>query len=70
MTDAPIKFYIFGRVQHQDDTNPIEMLGDATTEEKASNLISRIKNRSFPPENIFVIKGQRLDVSIKSVSFD
>jgi len=69
MTDTPIKFYILGRVHHQDDTNPIELLGNAITEKEASDLISVMKNRSFPPENIYVIEGRRREVSVKSVLF-
>jgi hypothetical protein len=61
------KYYIFGKVHHQDETNAVELLGDAMTTEEASDLISGIMNRNFPPENIFVIEGFKRDVSIKSV---
>ena len=61
------KFFILGKVYHQDDTNPVELLGDAPTESAASDLISDIMNRSFPPVNIFVIEGVLRKISIKGV---
>jgi len=67
MIDKKIKFYAFGRVHHQDDTNPIELIAEADTEESISTCISQQMNLNFPPQNIFVIRGQRLEVSVKSV---
>jgi len=61
------KYYILGKVYHQDDTSPIELLGDATTIQEASDLISAMMNTSFPPENIFVIEGVKKDIRIKEV---
>ena len=62
------KFYILGKVFHQDDTSPTELLDDADTEEKLSTKISDLMNDSFPPKGIFVIEGIRRDVTIKAVS--
>lgn len=64
------KFYILGKVFHQDDTSPIELLGDANTIKGASDRISGIMNQSFPPENIFVIEGVKRMVNIKNVSIE
>ena len=61
------KFYVLGKVYHQDDTSPVELLGDAETESAASDLISRIMNESFAPKNIFVIEGVKKEISIKGV---
>lgn len=63
------RFYVLGKVSHQDDTSPIELLGDKAKEEELSDLISRILNDSFPPKNIFVIEGVRREIKIKGVSF-
>ena len=62
------KFYILGNVYHQDDTSPVELLGEAETEKELSDKTSIIMNDSFPPKNIFVIEGVRRNVSIGSVS--
>ncbi len=62
------KFYILGKVYHQDDTNPIELLGEADTEQEMSDKISLIMNDSFSPKNIFAIEGVKRNISIKSVS--
>lgn len=62
------KFYILGRVFHQDDTNPIELLGDADDENSLSDRISSLMNQSFSPKNIFVIEGVKHEVSISGVS--
>jgi hypothetical protein len=62
------KFYILGNVFHQDDTNPIELLGDADDENSLSDRISNLMNQSFPPKNIFVIEGVKRKVSISGVS--
>ncbi len=51
------KFYILGKVFHQDDTSPIELLGEADDEDSLSDRISSLMNQSFPPKNIFVIEG-------------
>lgn len=64
------KFYILGKVYHQDDTNPIELLGEGKDEIETSKRISDIMNGSFPPKNIFVIEGIKKKVSIKDVSFE
>lgn len=61
------KFYVLGKVHHQDDTSPIELLGDEETIEKASDLVSNIMNRSFSPTNIFVVEGVKRKISIKGV---
>lgn len=61
--------YVLGNVHHQDDTSPIELLGDAETVEKASDLISDIMNESFPPTNMFVIEGIKRYISIKSIKW-
>ncbi len=61
------KYYIFGKVLHQDDTSPIELLGEATTEDGLSSRISSIMNGSFPPKNLFVIEGVRKEIEIKAV---
>jgi len=61
------KYYILGKVFHQDDTSPIELLGEATTENGLSNRISNIMNGSFPPGNLFVIEGVRKEIEIKEV---
>ncbi len=62
------KFYILGKVFHQDDTNPIELLGDVDDENSLSDRISSLMNQSFPPKNIFVIEGIKRNVSISGVS--
>ena len=62
------KFYILGKMFHQDDTNPVELLDEADNEKDLSNRISRLMNESFPPKNIFVIEGVKRKVSIKEVS--
>jgi hypothetical protein len=64
------KFYVLGKVHHQDDTSPIELFGDAETIEKASDLVSNIMNRSFSPTNLFVIEGVKRDISIKGVNIE
>lgn len=51
------KYYIFGTILHQDGTKAIELLGDTITTEEASDRISDIMDRTFPPENMFVIEG-------------
>lgn len=60
-------YYILGKVFHQDDTSPMELLGDAGTTSDASDRISNIMNQSFPPKNIFVIEGIKREINIKSV---
>ena len=62
------KFYILGKVFHQDDTSPIELLGEVDDENSLSDRISSLMNQSFPPKNIFVIKGVKHKVSISGVS--
>lgn len=62
------KFYILGKVCHQDDTSPVELLGEADTEKELSDKTSSIMNDSFPPKNIFVIEGVRRNVSIGTIS--
>lgn len=42
------KFYILGKVFHQDDTSPIELLGEADDENNLSGRISGLMNQSFP----------------------
>jgi hypothetical protein len=65
------KFYILGKVVHQDDTDPpTELLGDADTIKGASDRISNIMNQSFPPKGIFVIEGVKRKVNIKGVSIE
>lgn len=64
------KFYILGKVFHQDDSDPIELLGEADDENGVSAEISSLMNQSFPPKNIFVIEGIRHEISIKAVSID
>lgn len=64
------RLYVLGNVFHQDDTSPIELLGDATDVQSASKLISGIMNQSFPPKNIFVIEGIKREISIKEVSIE
>lgn len=64
------KFYILGEVFHQDDTNPIELLGDEDTPKCVSDRISDIMNDSFPPKGIFVIEGVKRKVNIKGVSIE
>ena len=64
------KFYVFGKVHRQDDTSPIELLGDEETIEKASDLISNIMNRNFSPTNMFVIEGVKREISIKGVNIE
>lgn len=61
------KFYILGKVHHQDDTSPVELLGEADMEKELSDKVSIIMNDSFPPKNIFVIEGVRRNVSIGSI---
>ncbi len=61
------RFYVLGKVQHQDDTSPVELLGDAATESEVSSFISGIMNRSFPPENMFVIEGVKREIEMKDV---
>lgn len=68
MMSEKTKFYILGKVFHQDDTSPIELLGESESEDELSQKVSRIMNGSFPPENIFVIEGIKRKVSIKAVS--
>lgn len=53
---------------YQDDTSPVELLGEADTEKELSDKTSNIMNDCFPPKNIFVIEGIRRDISIGSVS--
>lgn len=62
------KFYILGKVFHQDDTSPIELLGDVDDENSLSDRISSLMNQSFPPKNIFVIEGVKRNISISGVS--
>lgn len=62
------RYYILGEVFHQDDTDPIELLGDTDTASDASDRISSIMNQSFPPKNIFVIEGIKREISIEGVS--
>jgi hypothetical protein len=62
------KFYILGDVFHQDDTNPIELLGEVDDEYSLSGRISGLMNQSFPPKHIFVIEGVKHEVSISGVS--
>lgn len=62
------KFYILGKVFHQDDTSPIELLGGADDENSLSDRISSLMNQSFPPKNIFVIEGVKHEISISEVS--
>lgn len=62
------KFFILGKVFHQDDTSPIELLSERDDEEGTSKEISRIMNNSFPPKDIFVIEGIKRNISIKEVS--
>lgn len=64
------KFYILGDVFHQDDTSPIELLGDVDVddEDSLSDRISALMNQSFPPKNIFVIEGVKRKVSISGIS--
>jgi hypothetical protein len=64
------KFYILGEVFHQDDTSPIELLGDEDTEKGVSDSISDMMNESFPPKGIFVIEGVKRKVNIKDVSIE
>jgi hypothetical protein len=64
------KFYVLGKVCHQDDTSPVELLGDAETEPATSDLISRLMNGSFPPKSIFVIEGVKKKISIKGVKIE
>ena len=64
------KFYVLGKVYHQDDTNPVELLGEAMTKDEASVLVSSIMNRSFGATNIFVVEGVRREVSIKAVNLE
>jgi hypothetical protein len=64
------KFYVLGKVHHQDDTSPIELLGDTETIEKASDLVSDIMNRSFSPINMFIIEGVKRKISIKGVDIE
>ena len=61
------KYYILGKVFYQDDTSPIELLGEATTEDGLSSRVSSIMNGSFPPSNLFVIEGVRKKIEIKEV---
>jgi hypothetical protein len=62
------KFYILGKVFHQDDTYPIELLGEEDNEKSLSDRISSLMNQSFLPKNIFVIEGIKHDISISGVS--
>lgn len=62
------KFYILGKVCHQDDTCPVELLGEAGTEKELSDKTASIMNDSFPPKNIFVIEGVKRNISVGSVS--
>lgn len=62
------KYFILGKVSHQDDTSPVELLWEATTEKDLSIRLSYILNESFPPKNIFVIEGVKRDIEIKGVS--
>ena len=62
------KFYILGKVSHQDDTSPIELLGDADDGNNLSDKISNLMNQNFPPKNIFVIEGVKHEISISGVS--
>lgn len=62
------KFYIFGNVFHQDDTSPIELLGEADNKNSLSDRICSLINQSFPPKNIFVIEGIKHEISISEVS--
>ncbi len=62
------KYYILGNVYHQDDTSPVELLGEAATPSEASTIISRMMNDCFFPKNIFVIEGVKRDIEIKGVS--
>lgn len=62
------KFYILGKVFHQDDTSPIELLGEADDENNLSGRISGLMNQSFPPKNIFVIEGVKREVAISGVA--
>lgn len=64
------RYYILGEVSHQDDTSPIELLGDTDTAPGASDRISSIMNQSFPPKDIFVIEGVKRNISIKGVSIE
>lgn len=61
------KYYILGKVSHQDDTSSVELLGEEKTENGLSNRISDIMNGSFPPSNLFVIEGVRKEIEIKAV---
>ncbi len=62
------KFFILGKVFHQDDTNPIELLSERDDEVAVSKEVSRLMNENFPPKNIFIIEGVRRDIHIKDVS--
>jgi len=62
------KYFILGKVHHQDDTSPVELLGEATTEKELSDRTSSIMNDSFPPKNIFIIEGVKRDIEIKGIS--
>jgi hypothetical protein len=64
------RYYILGKVHHQDDTDPVELLGDEETIEKASDLISDIMNRSFRPTNMFVIEGVKKEILVKGVMIE
>lgn len=64
------RFYILGKVSHQDDTSPIELLGDAADAQDASKRISGIMNQSFPPKGIFVIEGIKRKIGIKEISIE
>lgn len=62
------KYYILGKVHHQDDTSPIELLGDTKTIPEMSKIVSNMMNSGFPPKNIFVVEGVKKDIAIKQVS--